>query len=50
MVRWPSGVTLIRQRAVAAPPTSGAVSKCTPMAFMSWANTSPSWSPATLPI
>jgi len=54
MVRWPSGVTLIMQTPVArpcsAPSTSGAVSKATPAARISWVKTPPSWSSATLPI
>ena len=50
MVRWPSGVTRIRQRAVGAPPWRGAVGKWTPMDFMSAAKVSPSVSWATLPM
>ena len=49
IVRCPSGVTRIRQRAVGARRRSGADGKCTPAARMSWPNTAPSWSSATLP-
>jgi hypothetical protein len=50
MVRWPSGVTWIRQRAVGAPAVAGAELKATPSARMSWAKTWPSWSALTFPI
>ena len=50
MERLASGVTLIRQRAVAGPSLSGGVSKDTPIALMSWRKISPNWSSATLPI
>ena len=51
MVRWPSGVTRIRQQAVGSLPAAAAgVVKVTPAARMSWANTEPNWSCATLPM
>jgi hypothetical protein len=50
MVRWASAVTLIRLWAVAGPSASDGVVKSQPMAFMSWRNTLPSWSSATLPM
>ncbi len=49
MVRCASGVTRIRQRAVAGPEVAGAVSNDTPIDFRSWLNTAPSWSFFTLP-
>jgi hypothetical protein len=36
IVRSPSGVIRIIDRAVGAPPESGGVAKWTPVAFMSW--------------
>ena len=50
MVRWASGVTRIRQRAVASPLAEGVVLKRTPWARMSWAKTRPSSSSRTLPM
>jgi hypothetical protein len=50
MVRWASGVTNTRQRAVGGPSGLGGVRKVTPAARMSWPNTSPSWSARTLPM
>ena len=50
MVRCASGVTRMRQRAVAGPSVSGGVAKCTPKARRSWAKTWPSSSFRTLPI
>ena len=50
MVRCASGVTRIRQRAVAGPDVALLVSNDTPSDFRSWPNTWPSWSSRTLPI
>ena len=50
IVRWPSGVTKIRQRAVGGSPARAGVSKSIPTARMSCAKTSPSWSSATWPM
>ena len=49
MVRWPSGVTAMRQRAVGMSPCRAGVGKWTPAAVMSRRKTSPSASSATLP-
>ncbi len=49
MVRCASGVTRTRQRAVGGPSVAGGETNSTPMALMSWAKTSPSWSSRTLP-
>lgn len=49
-MRWPSGVTKIRQRPVVGAPVRAATSKRMPAAWMSCANTSPSWSSATWPM
>ena len=49
MLRWPSGVTAIRQLAVERPSRAGAVVKSTPISAMDWAKTLPSTSSNTLP-
>src|SRR5512132_3208490 len=50
MVRWASGVTTMRLRPVGGPSVARALTKVTPMAVRSWANTWPSWSSATRPM
>ena len=50
MVRWPSGVTLIRQRPVGVASCIQPPAKRAPMASMSWAKTSPNWSRPSLPM
>ena len=49
IVRSPSGVTKMRQRAVEGWPSRAGVSKSIPTARISWLKTSPSWSVATCP-
>src|SRR5688572_13448402 len=49
IVRWASGVTNTRHRAVGSPSLAGGVSYSTPTERMSWVNTPPSWSSRTFP-
>ena len=49
IVRSASGVTTMRQRPVGGPSTAGGDRNTTPLARMSWAKTTPSWSSKTLP-
>ena len=50
MVRSPSGVTRISERAVGAPPAAGGVLKVTPAARMSWRTSGRTRRPPTLPM
>ena len=50
MVRSPSGVTMMKDLAVAGPDIAGTVSKSTPKARIFWAKSSPSVSFRTLPM
>src|SRR5882757_8313360 len=49
-VRWASGVTKIRQRAVGVADLALAVSKITPLAWISWGKMPPNWSLPILPM
>ena len=50
IVRWPSGVTMMRQRAVAGPSVACAIGKSTPARWMSVVKRPPSASSRTLPM
>ncbi len=49
IVRWPSGVTSTKQRAVAGPSGAWGIGKSTPARRMSSVKRSPRWSSLTLP-